>query len=51
MREPNTPPRPNRAARRGKATGPLPDALRHRVPAVPSRSAQGRRVTPIRRTG
>ncbi len=45
------PPVPNRAARRGKATDPVPPAVRYRGPAAPSRPAQGRRVTPIRRTG
>jgi hypothetical protein len=43
--------RPNRAARRGKRRGTVPE--RHLVPgAAPhARGAQGRRINPVRRTG
>ncbi|GAA2553236.1 hypothetical protein GCM10010210_28090 [Pseudonocardia hydrocarbonoxydans] len=52
MREPNPNPNPpaNRAARRGTRTEPVPPAVRHRGPAAPARPAQGRRISPIRRS-
>ncbi|MBW0135235.1 hypothetical protein [Pseudonocardia abyssalis] len=50
MREPNQNPPQNRAARRGKRTEPVPPAARYRGSAAPARPAQGRRVTPIRRS-
>jgi len=42
----------NRAARRGKARKPDPEAVRYRGSGGPAGSmAQGRRINPVRRTG
>ena len=48
---PDQPQPSNRAARREKATEPVPPTVRYRGVAAPARPAQGRRVTPVRRTG
>jgi hypothetical protein len=43
--------RPNRAARRGKGSGTVPEHHHVRGAAPHARGAQGRRINPVRRTG
>jgi hypothetical protein len=43
--------RPNRAARRGKRSGTVPEHHHVRDAAPHARGAQGRRINPVRRTG
>jgi hypothetical protein len=43
--------RPNRAARRGKRSGTLPERSHVGGAAPHARGAQGRRINPVRRTG